>query len=118
MEIAFTIIRFIVAVLTAVTGVYIVLRPESYAKLAEFSTGNSRGRTEVKTIMGGTFIGLGMAPIILLGSTIAFIFLGTVYLFIAATRILSMFVDKSFVFTNLITLLVEIAFGLIMVIPV
>ena len=52
MKIAFTIIRFIVAVLTAVTGVYIVLRPESYAKLAEFSTGNSRGRTEVKTIMG------------------------------------------------------------------
>ncbi|HDP77880.1 MAG TPA: DUF4345 domain-containing protein, partial [Mesotoga infera] len=74
MEIAFTIIRFIIAILTSVIGVYIVLRPESYAKLAEFSAGNARGRTEIKAIMGGAFIGLGIAPIILLGSAIAFIF--------------------------------------------
>ncbi|RAM58442.1 hypothetical protein DS65_02205 [Mesotoga sp. SC_4PWL113PWK15] len=118
MEILFTIIRFVVAVLTVVTGVYIVLKPESYAKLAEFSAGNARGKTEVKAIMGGTFIGLGVAPIVLLGAQISFLFLGIVYLFIAATRIMSIFVDKSLTFTNLITLLVEIAFGLIMVLPI
>ncbi len=73
-----TVIKFIVSVLTAVIGVYIFVKPDAYARLAEFSANKGRGKTEIRTIMGGTFVGLGIAPFILINSPFALTFLGKI----------------------------------------
>lgn len=106
-----------ISILTALIGAYIVIKPESYADISYFKAEKGRGKTEVRAIMGGTFVGLGVAPLILFNSPVVFSFLGIVYLFVALTRLVSLFVDKSFGFTNIMILLVEVTFGLIMVIP-
>jgi hypothetical protein len=58
-----TIVKFIISTLTAITGLYIIIRPQSYARLAGFSAAGERGRVEIRAIMGGVFLGLGLAPV-------------------------------------------------------
>ncbi|HOI62686.1 MAG TPA: DUF4345 family protein [Mesotoga sp.] len=112
-----TIAKFIISILTATTGLYIIIRPQSYARLAGFSAGGDRGRVEIRTIMGGAFLGLGLAPVILFNYPIALTFVGVVYIFVALTRLVSLFLDRSFEFSSIMFLIVEASFGLIMVIP-
>jgi hypothetical protein len=63
------------------------------------------------------FIALGAVPLIL-NSPVAYLMLGITYLAIALVRAISMFIDKSVVQSNVISLAVEIVFGIILVIPV
>ena len=63
---------------------------------------------------GGVFVALGAAPLILNASA-AYQMLGVTYLIVGATRAVSMFIDKSAVQSNAISLVVEIAFGIILV---
>jgi hypothetical protein len=111
------IVKFIISTLTAITGLYIIIRPQAYARLAGFSTGGERGSVEIRTIMGGVFLGLGLAPIILFNYPIALTFVGVVYIIVALTRLILLFLDRSFEFFSIVFLLVEAGFGLIMVIP-
>jgi hypothetical protein len=116
-NIVLTIVKFIISTLTAITGLYIIIRPQSYARLAGFSAAGERGRVEIRAIMGGVFLGLGLAPVILFNHPIALTFVGVVYLFVALTRLISLFLDRSFESFGIVFLLVEAGFGLIMVIP-
>jgi hypothetical protein len=75
-----------------------------------------RGITEIRSILGGLFIALGATPLMLY-SPIAYLMLGITYLAIAGVRAISMFLDRSIVSSNIISLAVEIVFGIILVIP-
>jgi hypothetical protein len=109
-----TILKYIAAIGTIVTGLVSLVRPHSIRGFTGLTAEGSRGVTEIRAIMGGVFIGAGMAPIILPGNT-AFQMLGIIYLVIAAVRAVSMFIDKSVVKSNTISLLVEVIFGVMLV---
>ena len=64
--------------------------------------------------MGGLFIGLGLAPFILAVPAV-YQALGIMYLTIAGVRAISMFLDQSVVQSNIMSLVVEIGFGIILV---
>jgi hypothetical protein len=65
--------------------------------------------------MGGVFIGLGVVTLILRAPA-AYQTLGATYLTIAAVRLVSIFLDRSSVSSNWISLAVEVVFGVILVV--
>lgn len=65
-------------------------------------------------MLGAFFIGMGAAPLIL-NEPAAYRTLGISYLAVALVRTASMLVDKSVVRSNIISVVVEIVFGVILV---
>lgn len=103
------------AIATIVTGLISLLRPSSVTGFTGLHPTGPRGITEIRSILGGLFIALGLAPL-LLNTPVAYQMLGIAYLGIAVVRAVSMFVlDNSVVQSNSVSLLIEIAFGLILV---
>ena len=108
------ILQIIAAIGTIVTGFVSLFWPRSVRGFTGLSAEGGRGITEIRTILGGVFVALGAAPLILNASA-AYQMLGITYLVVGATRAVSMFVDKSVVQSNVISLVVEIVFGIILV---
>jgi hypothetical protein len=108
------VLKIIAAVGTIATGLVSLFRPRSVRGFTGLIAEGGRGVTEIRAVLGGAFIGLGAAPLIL-NAPAAYQMLGITYLAIAAARIPSMIVDQSVVSSNLISLAVEIIFGAILV---
>jgi hypothetical protein len=64
--------------------------------------------------MGGTFVGLGLAPL-LLAAPAAYQTLGIAYFVSAAVRTVSMFTNKSIMPSNIISVVSEVILGVILV---
>ena len=109
------ILQIIAAVATILTGAVSLFKPESITGFTGLRPEGGRGITEIRSILGGLFIALGVFPLIV-NSPVAYTMLGVTYLGIAAVRAVSMFTDKSVVQSNVISLIVEIIFGVILVI--
>lgn len=109
------ILKILFAVLTIITGLYSLVKPKDIKGFTGLVVDGPRGITEIRSIMGGVFIALGALPLIL-GEDIAYFVLGATYLVIGAVRLVSMLVDKSVERSNLISLAVEVVFGIILVI--
>jgi hypothetical protein len=109
-----TILQIIAAALTILTGIVALVRPRSVTGFTGLEPTGGRGVTEIRAVLGGFFIGLGGAAI-LLNAQPAYQTLGIGYLIVAVTRGISMFVDRSVVRSNLISLAVEIVFGVVLV---
>jgi hypothetical protein len=75
---------------------------------------SGRGITEILPILGGFFVGFGGAEL-LINNQSAYLVLGIAYLVVAAVRAISMFVDKSVVRSNVISVISEVIFGVILV---
>jgi hypothetical protein len=110
------ILQIIAAAATILTGAVALFKPESITGFTGLRPEGGRGVTEVRAVLGGFFIALGAAPL-LLNSPVAYTMLGITYLVVALVRGVSMFVDKSVVQSNVISLAVEIVFGIILVLP-
>ena len=110
------ILKIIAAVGTIGTGLFALFSPTSVYGFTGLNAEGGRGITEIRSILGGLFIALG-AAVLYYRSTETFAVLGITYLGIALVRAVSMIVDKSVVRSNIISLVVEIVFGLILVIP-
>ena len=108
------VLKIICALGTIVTGFISLMAPRSIKDFTGLDATGPRGITEIRAVLGALFIGAGLAPLIL-GAAAAYQMLGIIYLAIALARAVSMFVDKSIVRSNLISLAVEIAFGVILV---
>jgi hypothetical protein len=108
------ILQIIAVIGTILTGILSLFWP----KMAEGFTGltapGGRGITEIRSILGALFIGLGIA-VFLLGTREVYQMLGIMYLAIAAVRAVSMVIYKSIEQSNIISLIVEIIFGVILV---
>jgi hypothetical protein len=108
------ILKIIAAIGTIGTGLVSLVWPKSVQGFTGLSIPGPRGLTEIRAVLGGFFVGLGLAPFILKTPT-AFQMLGIAYLAVAIVRAVSMIVDKSVVQSNIISLVVEIVFGVILV---
>lgn len=108
------ILQLIAVILTIVTGLVSLLAPRSVQGFTGLTASGPRGITEIRAILGGLFIGLGIA-VLLLGTREVYQALGIMYLAIAAVRVVSIFVDKSSVQSNWISLATEIIMGIILV---
>jgi len=109
------ILKIVAAIATVATGALAFFAPRSVFGFTGLSAPGPRGITEIRAVLGGLFIGLGLAPFVLRQNPATYRMLGIAYLAIAITRLISLFVDKSFEQSNTISLAVEIAFGLILV---
>jgi hypothetical protein len=108
------ILKIACAIGTVATGLIALVRPRSIKGFTGLEAVNSRGITEIRAVLGGLFIGLGLAPFILAGPAV-YQAIGIMYLAIAIVRTVSMFLDKSVVQSNIISLAVEIVFGILLV---
>lgn len=102
------------ALATIATGAISLLFPQSVTGFTGLAAQGGRGITEIRAILGGLFIALGAAPLIL-NQPSTYQMLGIAYLVIGLVRAVSMVVDKSIVSSNVISLVVELVFGVILV---
>ena len=108
------ILHAIAAIGTIITGLVSLIRPRSVQNFTGLRAEGGRGITEIRAVLGGFFIALGAAPLIL-DAAAAYDMLGIAYLVVGVVRTISMFVDKSVVKSNIISIGVEIIFGLVLV---
>jgi hypothetical protein len=108
------ILKIIGALATIATGLFSMLRPHAIKGFTGLEASSPRAVTEIRAVMGGVFIGLGISPF-LLGGGVPYQVLGIMYLVIAAVRTASMVFDHSIMQSNMISLGIEIVFGIILV---
>jgi len=108
------ILQIIVALATILTGLFALLRPLAVQGFTGLRAEGGRGVTEIRAVLGGFFIALGLAPL-LLNEPAAYRMLGIAYVGVAAVRAVSILLDRSFERSNLISLVVEVVAGVVLV---
>lgn len=108
------ILKVIAALATLATGLLALIKPGAVYGFTGLKADGARGVSEIRSIFGGLFIGLGLAPLFL--GTPAYQMLGISYAAIAAVRAFSIAFDKSFEQSNLISLGIEVVLAIILVI--
>ena len=108
------VLQVIAAIGTILTGLYSLIRPQAVTGFTGLSPVGGRGITEIRAVLGGFFIALGAAPLVLKVPQ-AYAMLGIAYLVVAVVRAVSMVVDGSMVQSNWISLAVEVVFGVLLV---
>jgi hypothetical protein len=113
------ILKIAAAVGTVIVGLISAVNPTGISGFTGLDVaGNPRGITEVRAVLGAFFIGLGLAPLIWRSKADPmYLMLGFTYFVVAGVRIISMFVDGSVVQSNIISIISEIIFGVILVWP-
>jgi len=109
------ILKLLAALATIVTGLISFVRPRSVFAFTGLNAPGARGITEIRAILGGCFIGLGAAPLLLGNVNVAYQVLGITYLVIALTRGYGLIVDKSVEQSNLISIGTEVVLGILLV---
>jgi hypothetical protein len=112
---AIQIFQLLVVVATLLTGVAGLVWPKRIQGFIGLTAPGARGITELRTIFGGTFIGLGLA-VLLLNTPETYQMLGIIYAALAAIRAASIVIDKSSEKSNTISLVAEILFAIILLI--
>jgi hypothetical protein len=107
------ILQIVAALATAATGLFSMLAPTKITGFTGLQPVGGRGITELRAVLGALFIALGVAPLFL--GAPAYLMLGIGYLAIGAVRAVSMFVDRSVVQSNVISLITEIVLGVILI---
>ena len=107
-------LQIVAAIGTIATGLVSLIWPRSVQGFIGLRAEGGRGITEIRAVLGGFFVALGVAPLVLAAGA-AYRMLGIAYLVVAVTRTISMFVDKSVERSNIISIAVEIIFGIILV---
>ncbi|MBN2148326.1 MAG: hypothetical protein JW726_13135 [Anaerolineales bacterium] len=106
-------LKIFAALATAATGLLALVKPTAVHGFTGLKADGPRGISEIRSILGGLFIALGVVPLFL--GDLAYQMLGISYLAIAAVRAFSIVFDKSYERSNLISLGVEIVLGVILV---
>lgn len=106
--------QYAAAVITALIGVVALFWPSAVEGFTGLQPVGGRGVTEIRAVLGALFIGLGAAPL-LLREPAAFKVLGISYLIVGAVRLVSMFVDDSVVSSNVISVIFELVFGVLLI---
>lgn len=108
------ILKIAVAIATILTGMVSLFWPLRVRGFTGLEVNGGRGVTEIRSILGGVFVGLG-AAVLILNDPAAYITLGITYLVVAAVRTISMFIDKSVERSNVISVITEVIMGVILV---
>lgn len=108
------ILQIIAVIGTILVGMLSLFWPKIAQDFTGLEAPGGRGITEIRAVLGGLFIGLGFA-VFLLGTREVYQMLGIMYIAIGAVRAVSMMVDKSVEQSNIISLIFEIVFGIILI---
>lgn len=108
------ILKYVAVVVTLLTGLYSLLQPKKIKGFTGLEASSPRAITEIRAVMGGTFVGLAIAALIFPIKEV-FIMLGITYAAIGAIRAVSMVLDKSMEKSNVISLVSEIILVVILV---
>ncbi|HUW08626.1 MAG TPA: DUF4345 family protein [Anaerolineae bacterium] len=108
------VLQIIAAVGTIATGLVSLIAPRSVTGFTGLSPNGGRGITEIRAVLGGFFVALGVVPLVF-NQQGMYLMLGISYLVVGAVRTVSMFLDKSVERSNIISVIVEIIFGVILV---
>ena len=106
-------IKVIVAVATIGFGALSIARPSAAERFTGLAVTGPRGVSEIRSVLGGLFVGLGIAVLVYRTSS-AFGTLGIGYLGIALVRVASIFADRAGTASNWASLAAEIAFGVLL----
>ncbi len=109
------IIKYAINIATIVTGVVSLFWPLKVQEFTGLTVNGGRGITEIRTILGALFIGLGIAAQVF-NQKQTYAMLGIMYLAMALVRGISIVADKSAVSSNIISFVAELVFGLILMI--
>lgn len=109
------ILKIIAAVATIITGLVSVFWPEKVTGFTGLQPVGGRGITEIRTILGALFVGLG-AGVLLFNSREPYVVLGITYLAMAVVRGISIFVDKAPESSNTISFVIELILGIILIV--
>ena len=109
------ILKIIAALATIITGFVSLFWPTKVPGFTGLEPQGGRGITEIRTILGALFIGLG-AVVLYFNSSEPYIVLGVTYLAMALVRGISIFVDRAPESSNIISFIVELVLGIILVI--
>ena len=107
------ILKIVAALATVATGLVSLVRPRAVRSFTGLHVDNPRGISEIRAVLGGAFIGAGLAPL-LLSEPATYQMLGLVYLAIGLCRAVSMYVDRATDRSNWISLAVEVVFVVIL----
>jgi hypothetical protein len=107
------VIQLGIALFTIVIGLVSVVYPKAAARFTGFGDSVSpRGISEVRSVIGGAFVGLGLAPFLSGNAQIAFQVMGITYLAIGIVRTISIVVlDKDASSSSLISVGSEYLFA-------
>ena len=108
------VLKWLAAAATVVTGLASLFWPRAVFVFTGLTVSGPRGITEIRAVLGGVFVALGLVPLIW-GQPAAYFMLGATYLTVGVVRLVSMLVDRSVMRSNVISLIVELAFGAILV---
>lgn len=108
------ILKYVAVIATLLTGLVSLIWPLKVQGFTGLTAPGPRGITEIRSILGALFIGLGIA-VFLLGTRETYQMLGIMYLVIAVVRAVSIVIDKSAEQSNIISLIAEIVLGIILV---
>jgi len=108
------ILQVIAVITTIITGLVSLIWPRRVQGFTGLNAPGGRGITEIRSVLGGVFIGLGIA-VFLLNTPETYKMLGIMYAAIGAVRAVSMIIDKSVEQSNLISLIAEIVLAIIFV---
>lgn len=108
------ILQVIAVIATIITGLVSLIWPRRVQGFTGLNAPGGRGITEIRSVLGGVFIGLGIA-VFLLNTPETYKMLGIVYAAIGAVRAVSMMIDKSVEQSNVISLIAEIILAIILV---
>lgn len=108
-----TVLQIAAALATIATGLIALVRPNAVTGFTGLSPNGARGISEIRSVLGGLFIGLGAAPLIY-NTPQTFGMLGIAYLAIGIVRTGSIFFDKATERSNIISVVVEYVLGLLL----
>ena len=107
-------LKIFAAIATIVTGAASLFWPLKIQDFTGLQANGGRGVTEIRTVLGALFIGLGAAALFI-NLPATYLMLGITYLAMAVVRGISMFVDGSVVSSNVISFFVELIFGILLI---
>jgi len=107
------ILKYIAAFATIITGLASLLWPTRVLGFTGLDVIGGRGITEVRTILGALFVGLG-AAVLYFNMPETYKMLGITYVVMAVARAISIVVDDSMVSSNVISVVAEALFGIIL----
>lgn len=109
------ILKYVAGIATIITGLASLFWPLNVLNFTGLEVNGGRGITEIRTILGALFVGLG-AAVLYFNMPQTYRVLGITYLAMAVVRALSIVMDKSLVSSNVISVAVELVFGIILMI--
>jgi hypothetical protein len=108
------ILKIVGGVATIATGIVSLFWPLKVPGFTGLEPNGGRGITEIRTILGALFVALG-AVVLYYRTPEAYMILGVTYLGMALVRGISIVVDRSAVSSNIISFIVELVFGILLV---